>query len=147
MKRTILVAAALIAPALCVSPALAQKESKQGDGKVGAYEPPFPTKMTWVLSSINGKPGAAEATLFIDETLRGSGNAGCNTWSATLYPIRGKKLAMGPVAMTKKACPAPLMAFERAYLSVLATGPSWDLAGSTLTVKSKAGTLVFNRGL
>lgn len=146
MRKSIVAAVALIAPLLAFSPAHAQKEGKSGD-KIGVYEAPFPTKMTWVLSSLNGKPGAAEATLIIDENLRGSGSAGCNTWSAALYPVRGKKLAMGPVAMTKKSCPAPLMAFERAYLTVLATGPTWELAGSTLTVKSKAGTLVFSRGL
>ncbi len=153
MKTPVLLAVALIAPALCLSPAYAQKKKGGQEGehksesKLGAYEPPFPSKMTWVLSSINGKPAAADATLMIDENLRGTGTGGCNTWSAALYPIRGKQLAMGPIAMTKKSCPAAIMAFERAYLTVLATRPTWDLAGSVLTVKSKAGALTFNRGL
>ena len=137
-----------------LTPAFAEKkrvgpgqEEPKSEGKLGSYESPFPLKMTWVLSTINGKPAPADATLLIDENLRGSGTGGCNTWSATLYPIRGKRLAMGPVAMTQKACPPPVMAFENAYLGILHSGPTWSQAASTLTVQSKAGTLVFNRGL
>ena len=69
MKTPVLLAVALIAPALCLSPAYAQKKKGGQEGehksesKLGAYEPPFPSKMTWVLSSINGKPAAAESTI------------------------------------------------------------------------------------
>ncbi len=115
--------------------------------KTQEYESPFPTKMNWNLGDMNGKAPPAEATLTIDENLRGAGVSGCNTWSAALYPVRGHHLAMGPVAQTKKSCANDIMQFERMYLTILHSGPSWELVGSTLTIKSQAGTLVFNRGL
>jgi heat shock protein HslJ len=126
-----------------------KQEKKEGgdESKTQAYESNFPTKATWNLSDINGKAPPAEATLTIDENLRGAGVSGCNTWSAALYPVRGHKLAMGPVAQTKKVCSNELMQFERMYLTILHSGPGWDLVGSTLTIKGQAGTLIFNRGL
>lgn len=117
------------------------------ESKMNEYEPQFPTKMNWTLAEINGKSPPAEATLVIDEALRGSGASGCNTWSASLYPVRGRRLAMGPVAQTRKTCAADLMQFERTYLTILHSGPTWEQTGSRLTIKGQAGTLVFNRGL
>ena len=152
MKKLAILA---VAAALAAQPALAQKkkgqQQEQGQGEKKddkfAYESPFPTKATWQLRSINGKNPPAEASLLIDENLRGTGSSGCNTWSATLYPIKGHRLAMGPVDMTKKSCSPEVNTFERAYLTVLRSGPTWDLQGSTLTVKSQYGELVYNRGL
>jgi heat shock protein HslJ len=156
MKKFAYLTVAALAPALLAQPVLAQKkppaqqEGEKQDAKKDdkyKYEPQFPTKMNWILSTANGKAPPVEATMSIDENLRGTGNSGCNAWSATLYPVRGQKLMMGPVAMTKKTCPAEQTALERMFLSVLHTGPTWELVGSTLTIKSQAGTLVFNRGL
>ena len=155
MKKLAILAAMTIAAALAAQPALAKKkkdqEQEQGQAQKKddkfAYESPFPTKATWQLRTINGKNPPAEASLLIDENLRGTGSSGCNTWSATLYPIKGHRLAMGPVAMTKKSCTPEVNTFERAYLTVLRSGPTWDLQGSTLTVKSQYGELVYGRGL
>ncbi|HMN73752.1 MAG TPA: META domain-containing protein [Rhodoblastus sp.] len=156
MKKLAILASVVAAAALVAQPALAQKKHKgqqqqQGEGEKkddkNAYESPFPTKANWQLTSINGKTPPADASLLIDENLRGTGSSGCNTWSATLYPIKGHRLAMGPVAMTKKTCSNEINGFERAYLTVLRSGPVWDLKGSTLTVKSQYGELVYNRGL
>ena len=153
MKRTAVLTVAALA-ALAAQPTFAREkhkvqnqEQKQGEKEKNAYESPFPVKMNWQLSTINDKAPPADATLLIDENLRGTGQSGCNTWSATLYPVRGHRLAMGPVAITKKTCSPEINAFERVYLTILHTGPTWDLQGSTLTVKSQAGALVFNRGL
>ena len=154
-KLAILAVAAVAAASFAAQPALAQKKKKGQEQSEGAekkddkyaYESPFPTKANWQLTSINGKNPPAEASLLIDENLRGTGSSGCNTWSATLYPIKGHKLAMGPVAMTKKTCSNDVNGFERAYLTVLRSGPVWDLKGSTLTVKSQYGELVYNRGI
>jgi heat shock protein HslJ len=99
------------------------------------------------LKEINGKPPAGDASLTIDGTFRGSGYSGCNTWSATIYPIKGQKLLMGPVVMTKKTCDAALTTFEKEYLTILHSGPTWDTQGDTLTVKGQTGTLVFTRSL
>ena len=54
---------------------------------------------------------------------------------------------MGPIALTKKTCAPDLMNLERLFLTVLHSGPTWDLQGSTLTIKNQYGTLVFDRGL
>ncbi|MFT4097091.1 MAG: META domain-containing protein [Rhodoblastus sp.] len=156
MKKLAILASAIAAAALVAQPASAQRRQKaqppqQGEGEKkeskDAYESPFPTKATWQLTSFNGKSPPADASLLIDENLRGTGSSGCNTWSATLYPIKGHRLAMGPVALTKKTCSNEVNGFERAYLTVLRSGPTWDLSGSTLTVKSQYGVLVYNRGL
>lgn len=155
-KLAILAVAAVAAFSFAAQPALAQKKKgqKQEQSEGGekkddkyAYESPFPTKANWQLVTFNGKAPPAEASLLIDENLRGTGSSGCNTWSAALYPIKGHKLAMGPVAMTKKTCSNDVNGFERAYLTVLRSGPVWDLKGSTLTVKSQYGELVYNRGI
>ena len=143
-----LVADAAAAPRRSQAPTYPDQPKEDPNGpKSLEYEAPFPTKMTWNLANLNGKAPPAEATLRIDENFRGTGVSGCNTWSAALYPIRGRRLAMGPVAQTKKSCAADLMQFERQYLTVLHSGPTWEQTGYTLTVKSQAGTLVFNRGL
>ena len=124
-----------------------QPKPGQDAPKSDQYESPFPTKMNWVLSEINGKAAPADATLSIDDNYRGTGTSGCNTWSAALYPVKGHKLAMGPVAQTKKACAADVMQFERLFLGILHSGPTWDQTGYTLTVKSQGGSLTFRRGL
>ena len=126
-------------------PAPEQKQEQPAGEK--KYDKEFPTKATFNLKEINGKPPAGDASLLIDGTLRGSGSSGCNTWSATIYPIKGQKLAMGPVVMTKKQCDAAVMAFEKEYLTILHSGPTWDTQGDTLTVKGPTGTLVFLRSL
>ena len=160
MRKIAYLALAVAAPILLAQPAFAarkrpgpeQQSGEQGEKKDAekkdAYESPFPTKMDWVLASANGKSPPVEATMAIDENLRGTGSAGCNNWSATLYPVKGHRLAMGPVALTKKSCSPEVTAFERLFLTILHSGPTWELKGSTLTVKHpQAGTLVFNRGL
>ena len=82
----------------------------------------------------------------IDAQFRGSGFSGCNTWSATMWPVRGQRFAVGPVALTKKTCAPQIMAFEKAYLAALHSAPTWDMVNGLLEVKSGAGTLSFARG-
>jgi heat shock protein HslJ len=125
----------------------AEKQEQPGAADDKKIDKEFPTKATWNLKEINGKPPAGEASLTIDGALRGTGVSGCNTWSATIYPVRGQKLAMGPVIMTKKTCDAPMMTFEKEYLTILHSSPTWDQNGDTLTVKGATGSLVFARSL
>ena len=112
-------------------------------------EKSFPTHTIWVLKEFNGKPAPAgeELTLSIDETFRASGYSGCNSWSATIYPVKGQRLAMGPVALTRNTCAAPRVALERAFLTALHAGPSWDLTGADLVVKGPRGALRFQRSI
>ena len=112
-------------------------------------EKSFPTHTIWILKDFNGKAVASgdDLSLSIDETYRGSGYSGCNTWSATLYPVKGQRLAIGPLALTHNTCAPAQVALERAYLAALHGGPAWDLTSDELVVKGPRGTLRFRRSL
>ena len=141
------VSEAVAAPRRSQAPGYPEQPKEDQGKKLTEYEAQFPTKMNWTLANVNGKTPPTEATMTIDDQFRGTGTSGCNTWSAALYPVKGHHLMMGPVAQTKKECTTDVMAFERQFLGILHSGPSWDQTGYTLTVKSQGGTLVFNRGL
>ena len=150
----VLVALACLAPALLpglASPALAQKRppAQAQQPAPNPDEKTFPVRTNWTLREMNGKPlpSGVEATLNIDDRFRGAGISGCNTWSATMWPVRGQRFAVGPVVLTKKSCPAPIMAFERSYLTILHNQSSWDIDKGYLVVKGPSGTLRFARGI
>ena len=148
MRKHVLVWAALAIGSLgFAGSAQAAKKPKDPASDKPVYETPFPEGISWTLIEMNGKAVSGDApSLKLDENKRGSGFSGCNTFSAALYPVRGQRLAMGPVAMTRKACPPAQMLFERQYLGILHSGPSWSLAAQDLIVKGKAGSLRFKRG-
>jgi heat shock protein HslJ len=139
----------LLPLALAAIPAEA-RQKHHADGKAPQVEEKrFPTGVAWRLTEINGKPLRGDApTLEVDDTYRASGFSGCNTYSSQLYPAQGMRLAMGPIAMTRKACPNGGLQLERMFLVTLHSGPNWDVdAGQTLlTVKGAGGTLKFRRG-
>jgi heat shock protein HslJ len=108
----------------------------------------FPLGATWVAVSLNGKPFTGDRPSFtLDQQFRAKGFAGCNTFAATAYPLREQNLAVGPFALTKKACDKSLMASEQAFLVALRSAGKWDQDGSTLVIKSQAGELRFERAL
>ena len=128
--------------------ALAQQQPNPQQEQTPKEEKTFPKDSNWTLRSLNGKPVPAgmEATLRIDNQFRGAGFAGCNTFSATMWPVRGQRFAVGGIAVTKKACPPANMQFEQAYLNALCAGPTWDIVNGLLEVRSQAGSLSFARG-
>ena len=75
----------------------------------------------WVLQEIDKKSPVegARATLAFGADGRLAGTASCNNYTAT-YSLSGEGLTIGPAATTRKACAAPLMAQEQAFLAVLA---------------------------
>ena len=107
----------------------------------------FPVGTDYRLETINGRPVPAggDFTIKIDDTFRGSGSAGCNRWSAALYPLKNGRLAMGPVARTRMACAPGIMALEKRYLTALHSGPYWRLERPWLILKTTMGTLKFRR--
>ena len=109
----------------------------------------FPLGQTWQLKELNGKPVSADidASLKIDSALRGSGFTGCNSWSATMYPIKDQHLLTGPYALTKKQCDKDVMAVELGFLSALMAQPSWDLVNGELVIKGPRGELRMARSL
>lgn len=109
----------------------------------------FPTKSTFELKSINGKPIDAKylVSFMLDDSFRASGGAGCNNWSATIYPSRGQRLAVGPIALTRKECDKDAMNLERLFTSFLHASPMWDINGSEMTFKLQNTVMVLQRSL
>jgi heat shock protein HslJ len=149
-------AALLLALCMASTPSLAQTQRHRGrqpehqqPKPLPAPEKRFPYNARWTLRELNGKPlpSGVEATLRIDQNNHGAGVAGCNNWSSPMLPIPGQRLAMGAIALTRRSCPASVMAFERTYLLTLHAGPKWDLVGSDLVVQTPQTTLRFSRGL
>jgi heat shock protein HslJ len=155
MLKSIWVAAA-VAAALCFTTAAyaAQKgpQSEEDEGPPKPLPPlqkNFPLDQTWSLRELNGKPvpPGLDISLKIDGTLRGSGFTGCNSWSATVYPVKDQHLAVGPYALTKKQCPKDIMQLEMGFLSGLLGSPEWDLVNGELVIKGPRGTMRLVRSL
>jgi heat shock protein HslJ len=154
MQKTFL-AAAVGAAAICVAfAAFAGPPGPQSDeDKTPKPLPPlqknFPLDQTWSLRELNGKPvpSGLDASLKIDGNLRGSGFTGCNSWSATLYPVKDQHLMVGPFALTKKQCPKDVMAIEFGFLSGLLGSPTWDLVNGDLVIKGPRGSMRLVRSL
>ncbi len=119
-----------------------QEEAPQPDKK-------FPTKASFELKTINGKPIASNllVTFSLDESFRATGSAGCNNWSATIYPSAGQRLAVGPIALTRKACDKEAMQIEKLYTAFLHSSPLWDVDGSNMTLKLPNLVMVLQRSL
>jgi heat shock protein HslJ len=108
----------------------------------------FPLGATWTAVSLNGKPFSGDRPSFtLDKQYRARGFGGCNTYSATAYPLRQQHLAVGPFALTKRACDKDAAAIERAFLVALRSAVQWDIDGSTMIVKTQNGELRFERAL
>ncbi|MDP2356188.1 MAG: META domain-containing protein [Beijerinckiaceae bacterium] len=157
-----IILALVVSGPLIVEPVLAQQsvqdtarararqmdQQREAERKRG-LEKRFPVGVRWVLEDIGGKrpPAGVEATLRVDSTYRASGSAGCNAFSSAMYPAREQTLMPSTPALTRRTCPAPVMAFERAYLQALYSRPNWDQIGDSLILKSRAGVLRFRRSL
>lgn len=147
--------AALIAPLLVPAEAMAQSRQKMPPrSELGTPPAPslqqqektFPFGASWVVVTVNGKPaGDRRATLLVDQNLRGTGFAGCNTFSAAAYPLREQGFAVGPIALTKRACDKGLLDFERTYLTALRAAQKWDLVNGRLVLKGGAGEVQLSR--
>ncbi|NNM72159.1 META domain-containing protein [Enterovirga aerilata] len=116
----------------------AQKEEKR-----------FPLGQSWIAVSINGKPygGTERPTFRLDDQFRLHGFGGCNTFSATAYPLREQGIAVGPIAMTRKSCDKGVMAAEMQYLTALRTSAKWDTVVGSLVIKGPNGEIKFERSL
>jgi heat shock protein HslJ len=152
--------AALLASLATVSAAQAQTAgtygrpigpTRQVDNKVpqpGEREDMFPLNASWTAVSLNGKPFGGDRPSFrLDDQLRATGFGGCNTYSATAYPLRQQGLAVGPFALTKKTCDKAAMASEQAFLVALRTSAKWEVKGPVLTIRTQNGELRFERAL
>jgi len=125
------------------------KDSEAPPKPLPPVQKQFPLDQTWSLKDINDKPipVGLDASLKIDGNLRGSGYTGCNSWSATLYPVKEQHLLIGPPVLTKKQCPKDVMAIEFSFLSALTGNPTWDLVNGDLVIKGPKGSLRLARSL
>jgi heat shock protein HslJ len=151
-NRLFLRAAVILFAATLSSFALAQMRHPGDDAPLKPLPPlqkNFPLNQSWSLRDINGKPvpTGLDASLQIDGNLRGSGYTGCNSWSATLYPVKDQHLLIGPFALTKKQCEKDVMGVEFSFLSALTGSPTWDLVNGDLVIKGPKGTLRLARSL
>lgn len=138
----------LAGPAAFAKPKGPQSEEDQeGPKPLPPQQKNFPLDQTWSLRELNGKPVPAgvDPSLKIDSNLRGSGFTGCNSWSATLYPVKDQHLMVGPYALTKKKCDKDVMAVEFGLLSGLTGNPEWDLVNGELVIKGPRGAMRFSR--
>ena len=125
------------------------KETEKAPTPLPPQQKNFPLDQTWSLREINSKPipAGVDVSLKIDGSLRGSGFTGCNSWSATLYPVKDQHLLVGPYALTKKQCPKDVMAVELGFLSALTGTPTWDLVNGDLVIRGPKGALRLVRSL
>jgi heat shock protein HslJ len=147
---------ATVAVALCfAATAYAASKGPQTEEDNGPPKPlpplqkNFPLDQTWSLRELNGKPvpTGLDISLKIDGALRGSGFTGCNSWSATMYPVKDQHLAVGPFALTRKQCSKDIMQLELGFLSSLLGSPEWDLVNGDLVIKGPRGALRLARSL
>jgi len=157
MRSFQLVAAALAAAALLPAPAEAQRRSggNQSQQQPGFTPVPqkeekrFPVGASWIAISMNNRAyGGVERPAFtLDDQFRVRGFGGCNSFSATAFPTREQGIAVGPLALTKRACDKGVMASEQAFLTALRTAAKWDTQIGTLIIRGPNGELRFERSL
>ena len=108
----------------------------------------------WTATGVNNGKGAVQSTTLTEQItavfgpdggLAGSG--GCNDYNAT-YTVSGDALTLGPVAATKKACADDVMTEENAYFTALGNVATFDIKGTTLTLRDSGGAtqVTYTRG-
>lgn len=97
--------------------------------------------MSTDLAGSDGRPSfmsASEMLVHFDPAGKISGNGGCNQFFGA-YTTSGDRIAIGPLASTRKGCPG-LIAIESAFFATLQAAKSFVQEGSTLTLYDAAGT-------
>lgn len=135
--------------ALAGSAAAFEKPSDEPPKPLPPLQKSFPLDQTFSLRELNGKPVPAslDVSLKVDGSLRGSGFAGCNSWSGTVWPAKEQHILAGSFATTHKQCDKDTMAIETGFLGALLGSPAWDLVNGDLVIKGPRGTLRMVRSL
>ncbi len=149
-----LVGAASAAHAQGIS-GIGRRTNQEQHNQQGGLRPPpkeekrFPLGQAWIAISLNGKAfgGTERPTFTLDEQFRLRGFGGCNTFSATAYPLREQGIAVGPIAMTKRSCDKGVTATEMQFLTALRTSAKWETIVGSLVLKSPNGEMKFERSL
>ena len=120
-------------------------------GKSGSEKNSVPTitNQAWVLTGGELADTTSPATEKRPITLRiegdvASGSTGCNRYNSSCT-IDGNAITLGPMSLTKRACPE-FMNAEQAFITTLAAVAQYRLEAETLTLTTTDGyTLVFRR--
>jgi heat shock protein HslJ len=114
--------------------------------------PNFPLDKPFTAISISGfDVQKMKLTLSVSKDakgdgLRGSGHAGCNSWSATVI-LRDEQIDFTDPVTTKKACSKPVMKAEEAFLTSLKSARRWRLDGERLVIEGDAARLLMKAGM
>jgi heat shock protein HslJ len=99
----------------------------------------------WTATGVNNGKGAVQTTTQTEQITAvfgpdgdRAGSGGCNDYNAT-YAVSGDALTLGPVAATKKACADDVMTEENAYFAALGNVATFDIKGTTLTLRDSQG--------
>jgi len=77
---------------------------------------------------------------------KGSGNAGCNSWSAMVI-LRDDQIDFTDIITTKKMCGKPEMKAEDAFLTSLRSAKRWHVDGDKLIIEGDAARLMLKPGV
>ena len=126
-----------------------QQQSGYASVKKKDEDKRFPLGASWIATSLNGKTysGAERPAFTLDDQFRVRGFGGCNSFSTSAFPLREQGFAVGPLALTKRACDKGRMDQEMAFLTALRTSAKWDTHIGTLIIKGPNGELRFERSL
>lgn len=80
------------------------------------------------------------------DELRGSGNAGCNNWSATVM-LREDQIDFTNIVTTRKMCGKPEMNAEEAFLTSLRSAKRWHVERDKLIIEGDAARLMLTPGV
>ena len=155
LKQGLIVCAALAVAAPGAVQAQARTKGNEDQQSTGyeklkkAEEKRFPLGASWIAVSMNGKSftGAERPAFTLDDQFRVRGFGGCNSFSATAFPLRQQGIAVGPLAITHNNCDKDRMAVEQAFLTALRTSAKWDTQIGSLIIKGPNGELKFERSL
>jgi heat shock protein HslJ len=80
------------------------------------------------------------------DAVRGSGNAGCNRWTANVI-LREDQIDFTDIVTTKMACAKPKMSAEGAFLTSLRSAKRWRVEGERLIIEGDAARLLMKIGV
>ncbi|MPY67659.1 META domain-containing protein [Deinococcus sp. SDU3-2] len=121
------------------------------EARSSAAQTPPVSGITWTLAQLqqDGRTlipvGTERPTLRLDGRTA-SGSTGCNTYRGA-YASRSDVLRFGPLATTRRACPAALEGQETRFLNLMRQVTGYQLSGQTLTLFAGArDRLIFRAG-
>jgi heat shock protein HslJ len=101
---------------------------------------------SWQATGINngkeavvGTDGTGQVTLAFGADGTVSGSGGCNSYSGPYTTSGADQLTIGTLASTMKACEEPVMETEQMFFAALENVATYQLEGSTLTLRDAGG--------